>query len=112
MLRLINVYNFKPSEQQKATLGIHIIPRNLIQPIYLDGVQLAHIHSMQRPCVHTRTQSLSFIKPPHGFWQRSNLLFSKIVGAVRHADAANLAKGLVKHARVEFVFSNVGLVSG
>lgn len=40
------------------------------------------------------------------------MLIGTFVEVVRHAYAANPAKRLVQNVRAEFVFANIGLVSG
>lgn len=84
-----------PSKQQKAKLRIHIVSRNSIQSIHLDSLQLAHVHPMQHPYVYTRVHISLSVQLLQDVRQRSDLLFRNYVEAVRHADAANLAKRLV-----------------
>lgn len=103
---------FKILLAAKATLCLPIISRKSIQSIILDSLQFAHVHPMQHPCVDTPRLMPCFIHLSQDFWQRSNLLVSTLFEVVRHADATDLAKRLVQNVRAEFVFSNVGLVSG
>lgn len=101
-----------PTKFRAPKSRIHILPRNLIQPIHLLRRKPPHIHPLQHPRIHPRIVVLRIVHPPWHLRQRLKLLGRKLVELVRHDDAADLAEDLGEHAPVELVSSDAGLVAG